>query len=296
MDELNNRLDWSEHWWPAPAKLNLMLNITGQRADGYHELQTVFQLLNVSDWINFSNRADDQIVFRCDVQNIATDDNLVVRAANLLREEVGASCGAKIMLRKTLPMGAGLGGGSSDAATTLLVLNKMWGLRCSLDDLAALGLQLGADVPVFIRGFSAWAEGVGEVIDKIELPEKWFVVVNSDYHCSTKEVFQNKCLTRDSSAITIRAFLDGYENNDCLSVVRGMSRELDDLYRRFSDFGKVLLTGTGSSMFIKCDTREDAVNLSKELPVEWQVWVVKGVNESPLHSSLNRFINSANKV
>jgi len=296
MDELNENLDWSEHWWPAPAKLNLVLNITGQRADGYHELQTVFQLLNVSDWMNFDKSPDGAITFKCDLSILEAEDNLVVRAANLLKDTMGVKYGVSITLRKMLPMGAGLGGGSSDAATTLLVLNKLWGLGCSLDELAELGLQLGADVPVFIYGSSAWAEGVGEVISEMKLPEKWFVVVNSEYHCSTKEVFQNKCLTRDSAAITIRAFLDGYEKNDCLAVVRGMSQGLDDIYCRFSDFGKVLLTGTGSSMFMKCDTREEAVSLSEKLPAEWQTWVVRGVNKSPLHSSLNRFINSANKV
>jgi len=296
MAELKGSLDWAEHWWPAPAKLNLMLNITGQRADGYHELQTVFQLLSVSDWLNFKPRTDGVVAFDCDLQSLSTLSNLVVQAANLLKGRAGSSCGVDITLRKILPMGAGLGGGSSDAATTLLVLNEMWGLGCSLNELAALGLQLGADVPVFVLGASAWAEGVGELITEMELPEKWFVVVNSDYHCSTKEIFQNKCLTRDSSPITIRAFLDGYDNNDCLAVVREASQELDGLYRQFSRFGKVLLTGTGSSMFIKLDTREEAVSLSKELPADWQVWVVSGVNKSPLHSSLNQFINSVNKV
>jgi len=296
VDKVDDNLVWAEHWWPAPAKLNLMLNITGQRADGYHELQTVFQLLNVSDWMQFDKRTDGEVEFKCDLSSIETESNLVVRAAKLLKNEAGTPCGASIMLRKLLPMGAGLGGGSSDAATTLLVLNEMWGLGFSIDELADLGLQLGADVPVFIRGTSAWAEGVGEIITKMELPERWFVVVNSDYHCSTKEVFQNKCLTRGSSAITIRAFLDGHEKNDCLSVVRGMNQDLDDLYCRFSDYGKVLLTGTGSSMFIKCNTREEAVELSEKLPAEWRAWVVRGLNESPLHSSLNRFINSANKV
>jgi len=296
MGELNNNLDWSEHWWPAPAKLNLMLNITGQRADGYHELQTVFQLLNVSDWMNFDKRADGEITFKCDLSSLESEDNLVVQAAKLLKDTMGVKHGANIMLRKMLPMGAGLGGGSSDAATTLLVLNKLWGLDCTLNELAELGLQLGADVPVFIYGSSAWAEGVGDLISEMELPEKWYVVVNSGHHCSTKEIFQNKSLTRDSSAITIRAFLDGYEENDCLSVVREMNQELDEIYCQFSDFGKVLLTGTGSSMFIKCDTREEAVSLSEKLPAKWQTWVVKGVNKSPLHSSLNRFISSANKV
>jgi len=296
MAELMNELNWREHWWPAPAKLNLMLNITGQRADGYHTLQTVFQLLTVSDWLNFIPRSDGDIDFSCDQADISSATNLVVQAANLLRSRSGVTKGVSISLRKILPMGAGLGGGSSDAATALLVLNAMWGLSYSLAELAEMSLELGADVPVFVRGFSAWAEGVGDELSPMELPEKWFVVVNSDYHCSTKEVFQNKGLTRDGSAITIRAFLDGHERNVCLSVVREMSQELDDIYRAFSEFGKVLLTGTGSSMFIKCDTREEAVSLSHKLPVDWSTWVVMGVNKSPLHNSLNQFISEANKV
>ncbi len=200
------------------------------------------------------------------------------------------------MLRKALPMGAGLGGGSSDAATTLLVLNELWSLEYGVAELAEMGLALGADVPVFVYGSSAWAEGIGEKLSNIDLPDKWFVVVNSDYHCSTKEVFQNKGLTRDSSAITIRAFLDGQEENDCLSVVREMSQELDDVYRQFSDFGKVSLTGTGSSMFVKCNTREQAVFLSEQLPADWQRWVVRGLDKSPLHSSLKQFVSTANNV
>lgn len=296
MAELMDEQHWREHWWPAPAKLNLMLNITGQREDGYHTLQTVFQLLTVSDWLNFIPRQDGLIDFNCDRDEISSEDNLVMQAANLLRRNSGVTKGVSISLRKTLPMGAGLGGGSSDAATALLVLNEMWGLSYSLDDLAKMGLALGADVPVFVRGFSAWAEGVGDELSPLELPEKWFVVVNSDYHCSTKEVFQNKGLTRDGSAITIRAFLDGHERNDCLPVVREMSQQLDDIYRTFSEFGKVLLTGTGSSMFIKCNTRDEAVDLSQKLPIDWSTWVVMGVNESPLHNSLNRFINVINRV
>lgn len=296
MADLKNKLDWLGHWWPAPAKLNLMLNITGQRADGYHEMQTVFQLLNVSDWLNFNPRVDGKVTFSCDLPSIASSDNLVVKAAQLLKDRSAVKSGVDIVLRKALPMGAGLGGGSSDAATTLLVLNELWSLEYGVAELAEMGLALGADVPVFVYGSSAWAEGIGEKLSNIDLPDKWFVVVNSDYHCSTKEVFQNKGLTRDSSAITIRAFLDGQEENDCLSVVREMSQELDDVYRQFSDFGKVSLTGTGSSMFVKCNTREQAVFLSEQLPADWQRWVVRGVDKSPLHSSLKQFVSAVNNV
>ena len=288
--------EWAEHWWPAPAKLNLMLNVIGQRADGYHELQTVFQIIAISDWLNIVPTDHNDVTLSCRSADIKMDENLVLKAAQLLKQRSGSKSGAHITLKKILPMGAGLGGGSSDAATTLVVLNEVWGLGLSVEQLAVLGLELGADVPVFVKGCSAWAEGVGEKVTPIELPEKWFVVVNTDYHCSTREVFTHKHLTRVNSAITIRDFLNGQENNSCLPVVRQMSQELDDVYRRFSVFSKVYLTGTGSSMFAKCNTRQEAVSLSDQLPVGWNKWVVKGVNESPLQKSLKQFFNRVNQV
>jgi 4-diphosphocytidyl-2-C-methyl-D-erythritol kinase len=288
--------EWEEHWWPAPAKLNLMLNIVGQRPDGYHELQTVFQLIGISDWLNVVPTEDGEITLSCNSVSLATNTNLVVQAANLLKQQASASLGAKIILKKILPMGAGLGGGSSDAATTLIVLNAVWGLGYSVEELEMLGLKLGADVPVFVRGLSAWAEGIGEKMTVIDLPEKWFVVVNPPYHCSTKEVFSHNSLTRDNSAITIRDFLDGQEDNSCLPVVREISQELDAVYLQFSEFSKVYLTGTGSSMFAKCDTRQEAVLLSERLPDGWNKWIVKGVSESPLQKSLKQFFNRLNQV
>ena len=291
-----DRDEWAEHWWPAPAKLNLMLNIVGQRADGYHELQTVFQLIAISDWLNFIPTNNGHISLSCSSADIATEDNLVVRAASLLKERSGSALGVDIILKKILPMGAGLGGGSSDAATTLVVLNDVWGLGYSVEQLIDLGLELGADVPIFVKGCSAWAEGVGEKMTSIKLPENWFVVVNSAHHCSTKEVFAHNSLTRDNSPITIRDFLDGHENNDCLPVVREMNQELDRQYRQFSDFSKVYLTGTGSSMFAKCNTRQEAVSLSDRLPDGWNKWIVKGINKSPLQKSLKQFFNRVNQV
>jgi len=288
--------EWAEHWWPAPAKLNLMLNIVAQRADGYHELQTVFQLIAMSDWLNFIPTDNARVSLSCNSAAIATDDNLVVRAANMLRQRSDLTLGVDIILKKILPMGAGLGGGSSDAATTLVVLNKVWELGYSVEQLMGFGLELGADVPVFVKGCSAWAEGIGEKITPIELPEVWFVVVNSPHHCSTKEVFAHNSLTRVNSPITIRDFLDGQENNDCLEVVREMNQELDRVYRQFSDFSKVNLTGTGSSMFAKCNTRQEAVSLSDRLPDGWNKWIVKGINKSPLQKSLKQFFNRVNQV
>ncbi|MBL4743993.1 MAG: 4-(cytidine 5'-diphospho)-2-C-methyl-D-erythritol kinase [Cycloclasticus sp.] len=293
----SDECEWVEHWWPAPAKLNLMLNIVSQRADGYHQLQTVFQLVAMSDWLNFDIRQDGIIDFSCSRGEIANADNLVVRAAQLLKDHSNKpSLGANIELKKILPLGAGLGGGSSDAATALVVLNAMWGLDYSADELARIALKLGADVPVFVLGQSAWAEGVGEQLQVLDLPEQWYVVVNSDVHCSTKEVFAHNSLTRDNSAITIRDFLNGQVKNDCLPVVMQMSQELRDVHQQFSEFSSVYLTGTGSSMFAKCSTRQEAVSLSDQLPESWTKWVVKGINESPLQKSLKQFFNRANQV
>jgi len=284
---MENRVDWANNWWPAPAKLNLVLNIIGRRTDGYHDLQTVFQLIAISDWLNVRLKNTGEITLSCDSRVSEAEDNLVMKAARLLKADSGTSKGAAILLKKTIPMGAGLGGGSSDAATTLVILNNLWNLGYSEGQLVQLGAQLGADVPVFIMGQSAWAEGKGEVITALELPPKWFVVVNSSIHCSTKEVFNHNRLTRDSSAITICDFLGGQNKNDCFATVMEMEEGLAKVYKQFSLFGEVFLTGTGSSLFAVCETRQEAVAMSEQLPSQWDKWVVKGVNESPLHKALN---------
>lgn len=284
-------VNWPQLWWPAPAKLNLMLRIIGQRADGYHFLQTVFQLVDFNDQLNFVPRKDTRICMSEGIAEVAEKDNLIIKAATLLQQKNNVNQGVTVSLKKILPMGAGMGGGSSDAATTLLVLNYMWGLGCSNQELMNLGLELGADVPVFIAGKSAWAEGVGEKITPLSLAERWFLIVSPATHNATKEIFTHYRLTRDSSAITIRAFLDGQIQNDCLSVVREINKEFDLMYRQFSEFSDVYLTGTGSSMFAKCNSRKDAEALLEKLPRTWKVAVVKGVNDSPLHTLLNKFMN-----
>ena len=282
---------WSELWWPAPAKLNLMLRITGRRDDGYHDLQTVFQLIAVCDWLNFVVTDDKSIRLVDGLVGVENKTNLVIKAAKLLQEKTEVKLGVDINLKKVLPMGAGLGGGSSDAATTLMVLNFLWGTGLSIDELAELGLSLGADVPVFIKGSSAWAEGVGDKITPISLPERWYLVVNPEVHSSTKEIFTHNRLTRDSSAITIRDFLEGQTQNDCLSVVREINKEFDRIYQQFSGFEKVFLTGTGSSMFAVFDNRQAVVDLQAKLPKNWNMFIAQGVNESPLHTVLNNLKN-----
>ena len=286
-----SQADWAELWWPAPAKLNLFLKVIGRRSDGYHQLQTVFQLLAFSDWLNFVKRDDDRIVLLGNMNNIDAGDNLIVRAAKLLNAHTDMNNGVDITIKKVLPLGAGLGGGSSDAATVLVVLNELWGLGLSLEELAKIGLSLGADVPVFVLGNTAWAEGVGELITPITLEESWYLVVNPATHISTKEIFSHNRLTRDSSPITIRDFHEGQLENDCLPIVRELNKNVDSMFQHFSTFTEVYLTGTGSSLFATCKTRKEALDLSNKLPADWTKWLLRGVDQSPLHKALNQVVN-----
>lgn len=271
---------------PAPAKLNLFLHITGRRADGYHELQTVFQLLDAGDELTFSARDDDVITLRCTgpqaLDDVAEDDNLALRAARLLREASprAGGCGADIVLDKRLPTGGGMGGGSSDAATTLLGLNALWQLDLAMDTLAALGARLGADVPVFVRGHSAWAEGVGEVLTAITLPERWFLVIHPGCHVSTKVIFSHPELTRDTPAITMAAFFAGPTRNDCENLVRRLAEPVDKALKWLQKFGEARMTGTGASVFAAFDSEAQARAALAQVPAGWQAFVARGVNRS----------------
>lgn len=283
---------------PAPAKLNLFLHITGRRADGYHLLQTVFQLLDYGDELRFSLRDDSQIRLSCDSTELATDDNLVLRAAYLLREHTGATQGADIELIKRIPTGAGLGGGSSDAATTLVALNTLWQCRLERGTLAALGLRLGADVPVFVHGKSAWAEGVGELLQPVTLPALYYLVLSPACHVSTATIFSHQQLTRDTRAIKMAAFLAGQSRNDCEMLVRTLYPEVNAALEWLSQFGKARMTGTGSSIFAAFDDEASARDVLRQLPTDQQGplrsisgFVAKGVNESAL-ISIGRFNDS----
>jgi len=273
--------EWSRGW-PAPAKLNLMLRVVGRRADGYHELQTVFQFLQTSDTLDFRLRADGQIKRASDVPGVSENDDLIVRAARLLQAKVGESRGADIRIDKKLPMGAGLGGGSSDAATVLVALNCLW--DCGLDkhELAELGLSLGADVPIFVHGRAAWAEGVGECLEPIELPEPWFLVLVPGCHVSTAAVFQDPDLTRDSPRITIRAFAAGDTLNDCLPVVRKRYPVVAQAIDWLAKFADARLTGTGACVFAGFDTQAAAERTLAQLSTGTQGFVARGMNRSPL--------------
>jgi 4-diphosphocytidyl-2-C-methyl-D-erythritol kinase len=276
---------------PAPAKLNLFLHITGRRADGYHLLQTIFQLLDYGDELRFSLRDDNQITLNCDSMELATDDNLVLRAAYLLREHTGATQGVDIELIKRIPTGAGLGGGSSDAATTLLALNALWQCQLERSALATLGLRLGADVPVFVQGKSAWAEGVGELLQPVSLPALYYLVLSPACHVSTATIFSHQQLTRDTRAIKMAAFLAGQSKNDCEMLVRMLYPEVNAALEWLGQFAPGRMTGTGSSIFASFSDEASAREVLRQLPSDQHGhlrnisgFVAKGVNESALNN------------
>ncbi|NGX15764.1 4-(cytidine 5'-diphospho)-2-C-methyl-D-erythritol kinase [Wenzhouxiangella sp. XN24] len=270
--------------WPAPAKLNLFLQVTGRRPDGYHDLQTVFQLLDFGDDIFLETTSDGVISRPEGLAAVAPEDDLAVRAARRLQAACGTRQGAEIRIRKRIPAGGGLGGGSSDAATVLVGLNHLWGLGWPVERLAALGLELGADVPVFIHGRSAWAEGVGERLIPVTLPPACFAVICPDCFVSTAAVFADPELTRDSAETTIHGFLSSGGRNDCEPVVRrrypAVAAALDWLGARSG--ARARLTGTGGCVFAQFAALADAREALADLPREWTGFVARGLDESPL--------------
>lgn len=278
---------WAKKW-PAPAKLNLMLRITGRRADGYHLLQTVFQMLDLCDWLTFHPVDDGRVYLKNPIPGVPEASDLTTRAANLLKESIGCQQGVCIEVDKNIPMGGGLGGGSSDAATTLVVLNHLWQLGLTTEELMKLGLQLGADVPVFVFGCAAWAEGVGEELVEINVPEQWVVVVKPDVHVDTGEIFSNKYLTRDSKPIKIADFLAGDYQNDCLEIVRRSHRSVEKALVALSGFSEARLTGTGACVFAQFDSEESARKAYHALLGEWRVYLARGQNKSLLYQKLGK--------
>lgn len=271
--------------WPAPAKLNLFLHILGRRPDGYHELQTCFQFVDLCDEITIRVRSDGRIERTAGAANIAPEEDLSVRAAVALKAAAGCALGANIGVAKHIPMGAGLGGGSSDAATCLVALNHLWKLRFTAAELAELGLKLGADVPVFVRGRAAWAEGVGERLTPLYPPlapaEVNYLIIKPNVFVSTKEVFQDSDLTRNSPPITIHGFLASGAGNDCLGVVRRRYPEVARAIDWLSRFGPVRLTGTGACVFIACETTKGR-DIAGQLPPGFKAFLARGLNDSPL--------------
>ena len=273
--------------WPAPAKINLFLHVTGRRPDGYHELQTLFQLLDWGDAIRIRISKDARIRREPADYPVAEDDDLVMRAARLLQEEGGCRLGATIGVEKSVPLGAGLGGGSSDAATVLLVLNRLWGCGLDLGALAELGLRLGADVPLFVHGHSALATGVGERLEPVALGRRHYVLVFPGLSIVTRDVFMDPDLPRDSKPISLEDALSGRGHNDCEKVVMArypaMAAALEELRR----WGEPRLTGTGSAIFLSMDSEQEAKSAAQEMKTLYNVRAVSGVDRSPVHDMLD---------
>ncbi len=278
---------WSA--WPAPAKLNLFLQITGRRADGYHLLQTVFRLLDWGDTVYLRLRSDGLIrrVGRS-VPGVAEDDDLVIRAARLLQSSTGSQAGADIRVDKRIPAGGGFGGGSSDAATVLVALNALWSLGSPVDALAELGLRLGADVPVFVRGRNAWAEGVGEQLTPMALPEAAYVLVDPGVHVPTSFLFQSQELTRDAAPVKIADLASGsLLDNAFEPVLRRREPAVEAVFQALSRIGTPRLTGSGSGCFVEFATRAAAEQALAQLPNSLRAWVVEGAAHSPLLDTLD---------
>lgn len=271
---------------PAVAKLNLFLHITGRRDDGYHNLQTLFQLLDVGDELHFSPRPDNQLNLRCNDLSLQGPDNLIIKAGRLLQQHTGCMLGCDIVLDKKLPMGGGLGGGSSDAATTLLALNALWQLKLSTEQLAALGLQLGADVPLFVRGFSAFAEGVGEKLVPVQLPEKTYLVVTPPCHISTAEIFQHPDLIRNSPSLSLDTLFNSPWRNDCQPLVEQLQPIVAITLQWLVEYAPCRMTGTGASVFAEFPDAASAQHALAHLPASCRGFIAKGVNQSPVMAAL----------
>lgn len=268
--------------WPAPAKLNLTLRVLGRREDGYHRLQTLFQFIDYCDWLSFTPRTDGQIRLLTEIPGVSEASDLSVRAARRLQAATGCKSGVDIGIDKRLPLGGGLGGGSSDAATTLVALNRIWDTGLSEDDLAVLGLALGADVPVFVRGRAAWGEGVGELLTPVEVPEPWYLVMAPDCAVATAAVFADPELTRNSPSIKIADFLAGEDRNDCQDVVRLRYPAVSDALDWLGGFSRGRLTGTGACVFAVFGCADDAHAVLNRAPAGLRGFVAKGINRSPL--------------
>lgn len=283
---MNGEAGWSA--WPAPAKLNLFLRITGRRADGYHDLQSVFRLLDWGDRLRLRVRDDGEIRRHgASVEGVAEADDLAVRAAKALQQNANVGKGADIIVEKSIPAGAGFGGGSSDAATVLLALNRLWGLDWDSDRLAALGLALGADVPVFVRGHNAWAEGVGEHLLPLDLPPAWYLLLAPGIHVRTGELFQAPELTRDSAPATISDFVSGAVLDNAFEpVLRRREPAVEAAFAMLARIGRPRLTGTGSGCFVEFATRALAEDALANLPPGSKAWIAAGAARSPMLDAL----------
>ena len=274
--------------WPAPAKINHFLHVTGRRDDGYHLLQTLFQFLDLADELQIAVTGDGRISCQRNYRQVAEQDDLVVKAAKLLQELGGSSKGADIQVDKKIPIGGGLGGGSSDAATTLVALNCLWKTGLTVDQIAEAGLSLGADVPVFVRGLAAWGEGVGEILEPVELQEEWYLLVYPNSPVTTADIFKAPGLPRATPRVALRDFLEGNCRNDCETVVRQVYPEVAAALNWLNARAEARLSGTGASVFAAFPEQDQAAGLLEELPANWLGFVTRGCNRSPLMERLAR--------
>ncbi|MGC6405681.1 4-(cytidine 5'-diphospho)-2-C-methyl-D-erythritol kinase [Bisgaard Taxon 45] len=272
--------------FPCPAKLNLFLYINAKRQDGYHELQTLFQFLDFGDWLEINVREDSEICLTPALPTLKNEDNLIYRAAKLLQQKTNCALGANLALDKILPMGSGLGGGSSNAATTLVALNQLWNTQLTIEQLAKLGLMLGADVPIFIHGHAAFAEGVGEKITYCTPTEKWYVVLKPDVSISTAAVFADPNLTRNTPKKSLEQLLSQKYENDCEKVVLNHYPEVEEILHRLLQYAPARLTGTGACVFAEFNDEESAQTAFQALPKNYFGFIAQGLNISPLHNML----------
>lgn len=274
--------------WPSPAKINIFLHITGRRPDGFHLLQTVFQFIDLTDNIDFEIKPAKELVLKANYSSINAEDDLIIRAARVLQQETGCSLGAEITINKNIPMGGGLGGGSSNAATTLVALNELWQLGLTNDQLVNIGVDLGADVPIFIYGHAAWAEGIGDQLTSVNPIECYYLIIDPKCHVATAEIFNCADLTRNTPPITIRDSFTGAEHNDCEPVVRKLYPEIAKAIDWLGQYADSRMTGTGACVFAAFDDRAEAEAILQRLPGEWDGFVSRGQNRSPLVERLQQ--------
>ena len=284
----------NEQWthWPAPAKLNLFLHVVGRRADGYHLLQTVFQLLDRGDIVGLRVRGDGEILRGGTVDGVPVETDLCLRAALALKRRSGCPLGVDIELEKRLPIGGGVGGGSSDAATVLVALNALWQTGLGVDELAALGAGLGADVPVFVRGHTAWGEGIGEVLTPLDLPERDYVIVDSGVAASTAVLFQAPELTRNTPRLTISGYLSASgagAHNAFEPVARARYPQIGAALDWLGQFGVARLTGSGGCVFVEAGSAQEAADIAAKCPAAFVAWHARGVGRSPLLDAVEHF-------
>ncbi|HKO88532.1 MAG TPA: 4-(cytidine 5'-diphospho)-2-C-methyl-D-erythritol kinase [Burkholderiales bacterium] len=277
--------------FPAPAKINLFLHVVGRRPDGYHLLQTVFQFVDLCDWIDIELRDDGRIVRTRALEGVGEDDDLVIRAARLLQQATGTSKGASLAVEKTIPLGGGLGGGSSNAATTLVALNHLWGTGLDLEALASLGLKLGADVPVFVHGRNAWAEGIGERLTPIDLPTSWYVLIHPGVSVQTGQIFAAPELTRHRIPLKIAPFSKGLNfdrvANDLEPVVRDKFPQVAQALDWLKTYGDARMSGSGACVYAAFGDEAEARSVMKRIPSGWQGYAVRSLERHPLHLALN---------